>query len=146
MINRNFKEWIIIVSLILVATFVLLILTVFSCWKRHWFYTESRRHNPYKMIAKVLNFAWKHKYPLQRSAFTYCDNERPSRLDFAKEWFGGPFSTEQVEDVKTLLRMVLVLLAIGPIFSVDLLIDNFAFIGLHVGSFQSLEQCHWDSL
>ena len=143
---KNFKEWVIIVSLILVTTFVLLILIIFSCWKRHWFYTESRRHNPYKVVAKVLNFARKNNYPLQRSAFTFCDDERPSRLDFAKERFGGPFTTEQVEDVKILLRIVLILLVIGPTFSMDPLIDNlsFAFIGLHMGSFQSLEKCRWD--
>ena len=143
---KNFKEWAIIVSLSLVTTFVLLMLTTFSCWKRYWFYTESRHYNPYKVVVKILNFAWKNNYPLQRSAFTFCDDERPSRLDFAKERFGGPFTTEQVEDVKILLRIVLILLVIGPTFSVDPLIDNlsFAFIGLHMGSFQFLEQCHWD--
>ena len=67
------------------------------------------------MVASVLHYARKHKYPLQRSAFTYCDDERPSRIDFAKERYGGPFTTEQVEDVKTLLRIFLVLIALGPV-------------------------------
>ena len=139
-------EWVIIICLILFIVSVLLISIIFSCWKRHWFYTESRRDNPYKVVAKVLSFAWNHKYPLQRSAFTYCDNEKPSRLDFAKERFGGPFSTEQVEDVKVLLRIVLVLLAIGPVFSMDPLIDNLllGIIGLHVGV-ESLKECDWRS-
>ena len=90
----------------------------------------------------MLRFAWKHKYPLQRSAFTYCDDERPSRLDFTKERFGGPFTTEQVEDVKILLRIMLVLLAIGPVLSIDVLISNVSlgFIGIHMGSFHS---CSW---
>ena len=141
----NFK-WILVFSVILIIGCILLSLVVFSCWKRHWFYTESRRHNPYKMVAKVLIFALKHKYPLQRSAFTYCDDERPSRLDFAKERFGGPFTTEQVEDVKVLLRIVLILLAIGPVFSVGVMINNISltFIGLHFGSHQSIQQCPWD--
>ena len=111
---KNLKEWVVLVSLFLVTAFVLLILTIFSCWKRHWFYTESRHHNPYKVVTKVLRFAWKNSYPLQRSAFTYCDDERPSRLDFAKERFGGPFTTEQVEDVKILLRIAMVFFY-GPI-------------------------------
>ena len=135
------------ICLILFIVSVLLISIIFSCWKRHWFYTESRRDNPYKVVAKVLSFAWNHKYPLQRSAFTYCDDETPSRLDFAKERFGGPFSTEQVEDVKVLLRIVLVLLTIGPVFSMDPLIDNLMLgvIGLHVGV-ESLKECHWRSV
>ena len=41
----------------------------------------------------------------------------PSRLDFAKERFGGPFTTEQVENVKTFFRILLVLFAIGPVFA-----------------------------
>ena len=122
------------------ATFVLLItflvLYVFSYWKRHWFYTESGRHNPYKMVFKVLNFARKHKYPLQRSAFTYCDDERPSRLDFCKQRFGGSFTTEQVEDVKTFLKVVLVLMCIGPIFVMDLPAENIImyFFEVHLGA------------
>ena len=143
----NYK-WTVIFVIASVAISVLLCLTAFSFWKRHWFYAEPRWHNPYKLVAKVLSFVWKHKYPLQRSAFTYCDDEKPSRLDFAKERFGGPFSTEQVEDVKILLRIVLVLLTVGPVFSMDPFISNFTLtlIGLHVGSlnFQALLQCSWD--
>ena len=34
------------------------------------------------------------------SAFTYCEDELPSRMDLGKEKYGGPFTTEPVEDVK----------------------------------------------
>ena len=71
----------------------------FALIKHRWFHIEPRWHNPYKMVLKILSFAGKHNHSLQRSAFTYCDDERPSRLDFAKERFGGPFTTEQVADV-----------------------------------------------
>ena len=121
-------------SVPLVCSVLLLFLLVFSCWKRHWFYTEPGQHNPYKMVIKVLNFARKSKHPLQRSAFTYCDDERPSRIDYAKNRYGGPFTTEQVEDVKTLLRILLVLLAIGPVFILDVPSSSFVFplIGVHI--------------
>ena len=46
------------------------------------------------------------KYPRQRSAFTYFEDELPSRIDFGKSKYGGPFTTEQVEDVKTFLRVL----------------------------------------
>ncbi len=125
---------------------LLIVLLLFSFWKRHWFHAEPGQHNPYKMVVKVLNFAWKNKYPLQRSAFTYCDDERPSRLDFAKERFGGPFTTEQVEDVKVLFRILVLLLAVGPVFVMDVPSSNVALmeVGIHIGSFHSEQSCSWD--
>ena len=34
--------------------------------------------------------------------------------------FGGPFSTEQVENVKTLIQISTILLAIGPVFVLNI--------------------------
>jgi peptide/histidine transporter 3/4 len=62
--------------------------------------------NPYKLAYKVIKYALKNKHPQRRSAFTYCEDELPSRLDFGKSKYGGPFTTEQVEDVKTFLRVL----------------------------------------
>ena len=69
--------------------------------------------NPVSLIFKVLNYAAKHKYPVQRSTFTYCENEQPTRLDYGKSTYGGPFTTEQVEDVKTFWRILLLILVIS---------------------------------
>ena len=121
-------------SLPFVFFFGVLLLLLFGCWKRYWFYTESGKINPYKMVLKVLNFTRKHKYPLNRSAFTYGGDEDPSRIDFAKSKYGGPFTTEQVEDVKTFFKIIAMLLAIGPIFFLEIplgpLFDEFAH---HIG-------------
>ena len=108
----------------------------FSCWKHRWFYDQPGQRNPFKVVVKVLNFVRKHRYPLQRSAFTYCDDESPSRLDIAKERYGGPFTTEQVEDVKTFLRIVVILLTIGPAFIMEVptSIVSLHFIGRHITS------------
>ena len=100
----------------LVSTIILLILFK----KKHWFMTENIRDNPYRLIYNVIKFALQHKKPIRRSAFTYCDNERPSRLDFAKQRYGGPFTTEQVEDVKVLFNILYVLLSLSPVFFLDL--------------------------
>lgn len=70
---------------------------------------EPAGRNPLKTLVGVLKYAWKHKIPQFRSAFTY-GAENPSRLDFAKNRFGGPFTTEEVEDVKTLFRILFVML------------------------------------
>ena len=103
-------------SLPLLGIILLLILIVIMKWKHHWFNTDTGQENPYKNVLQIINFARKHKYPLQRSAFTYCDDHIPSRLDFAKERYGGPFTTEQVENVKTFFRMLIILLSMGSVF------------------------------
>ena len=67
-----------------------------------------------------MKFALQHKKPLRRSAFTFCENSFPSRLYFCKQRYGGPFTTEQVEDVKVLFNMLKVFLSLGPVFFLDL--------------------------
>ena len=57
-------------------------------------------------IYQVLKFATKHKAPINRSAFTYWEEDIPSRIDLGKSRYGGPFTTEQVENVKTVLSML----------------------------------------
>ncbi len=79
------------------------------------------------MIYKVIKFAIITKHPRCRSAFTYCEDELPSRIDFGKSKYGGPFTTEQVEDVKTLLRLLPLIPIFGVISSV-LVAANFLYI------------------
>ena len=79
---------------------------------KHWLIIEPGTRNPLKTVVQVLNYARKNKCPKYRSAFTYGEEE-PSRIDFAKPQYGGPFNTEQVEDVKTFLRMFLFLIPAG---------------------------------
>lgn len=69
---------------------------------------------------QVTKFAFQHKIAVHRSAFTYSGDEWPSRLDLGKGKYGGPFTTEQVEDVKVFYRILGVLMSFGPVFSIDL--------------------------
>ena len=92
--------------------------------KRHWFLIDSGSRNPYKLVYKVIKFAAQHESPIRRSAFTYCEDELPSRMDLAKEKYGGPFTTEQVEDVKAFLGILQVLLTLGPVFTIDIGINQ----------------------
>ena len=78
--------------------------SIFLC--QHWLDKTPQITNPIKHIAKVLNYARKNKYPRNRSAFTYWEQEVPSRLDLGKDKYGGPFSEEEVENVKTTLRLI----------------------------------------
>ena len=72
--------------------------------------------NPFKLIHRVLWYAIRHERPEGRSAFTYCEDELPSRLDFGKSKYGGPFTTEQVEDVKTFFRGLWLVVIMSAVF------------------------------
>ena len=106
---------------LLVVVFVLLLGVSLSASdsNRQWFFIDAGARNPYKLVYGVVKFAAKHKNPIRRSAFTYCEDELPSRIDLGKEKYGGPYTTEQVEDVKALLGILLVLASFGPIFALD---------------------------
>ena len=71
--------------------------------------------NPFRPIFSVIKYAIKTKQPRLRSAFTFHEDEHPSRIDFGKRKYGGPFTTEQVEDVKTFLRLILVISLSGAL-------------------------------
>ena len=80
---------------------------------RNWLQIYQEKTNPWSKITKVLyNVATAHR-PSQRSAFSYAGREPPSRFDLAKQVHGGRFSNEDVENVKSFLRLLPVLLAIG---------------------------------
>ena len=88
------------------GTIIILIALLSACCLKQYLDIEPAQHNnPIKLIWRVLVYAWKHKKPMRRSAFTYGESP-PSRLDLGKERYGGPFTTEQVEDVRTFLYIV----------------------------------------
>ena len=82
------------------------VLVSHSILKHYLDTTPVNTSNPIKLIVRVLCYARKHKYPENRSALTYWEEEAPSRLDLGKEKYGGPFTEEEVEDVKTILRLI----------------------------------------
>ncbi len=82
-----------------------------------WLIIEPKSPQSLKIIYQVLKFAVKHKTPLNRSALTYWEEDIPSRMDLGKSRYGGPFTTEQVEDVKTLFKIIVIQI---PLFFVSL--------------------------
>ena len=100
----------IIVVVILLFTHTIVVVANIFC---QTLFTQSQRYDdPYKTVFRVVNFARKHKVPIRRSAMTYWENSLPGRLDLGKEKYGGPFTNEEVENVKTFLRIVVVLLSL----------------------------------
>ena len=94
-----------IVFVFLYSTGIALSLSsMFVC--QHWLMTEPQITNPIKDVISVLTFAKKNKYPRKRSALTYWEETYPSRLDLGKDKYGGPFTEECVENVKTFLMLI----------------------------------------
>ena len=121
-----------------------------------WFYfkfelTGVLKKNPYKMVFKVLKYAKKHKHPESRSALTYWESNQPSRLDLGKEKYGGPFKVEDVEDVKTFWRIVIVLVSLFGFYIpyYDTVIGILPYINSFKGAKESLNgygsYVLWDS-
>ena len=92
----------------------------FCVAKRRWFVIDTGIGNPYKEVARVVGFARRNKIPIQRSAFTFWEDDIPTGLDLGKDKYGGPFITEQVENVKSFFGIVVLLFSIGPFFTVDI--------------------------
>ena len=80
---------------------------------RNWLVIEPVSQNLLKSIYSVLKYAATHKHPARRSALTYWEEDIPSRIDLGKSKYGGPFTTEQVEDVKTFFHLLVVSIAIS---------------------------------
>ena len=109
-LNESFHQnFTLICSLLLVACMTIVLISSFLC-KPKWLIIEPKSPQSLKTIYRVLKFAAKHKAPLNRSAFTYWEEDIPSRIDLGKSKYGGPFTTEQVEDVKTVLRLLAICL------------------------------------
>ena len=72
--------------------------------------TASAKSNVLFTICHVLRYAVKHSSPEQRSALTYWEDEIPSRINLGKRKYGGPFTTEQVENVKAFFKILFICL------------------------------------
>ena len=85
---------------------------------RHWFVIEpkSTKNNPLKQIARILRYVAKASPDRQRIPSTVrheLDMDHFGRLDLAKKRYGGQYETEEVEDVRTFFRILILLFAIG---------------------------------
>ena len=92
-------------------TYISVTIVLSGCLRHKLKPSYSLKINPYIMVYNVLKYAKQHKSAVNRSAFTYWQDKIPSRIDLGKRKYGGPFSETEVEDVKTLLRIFVVLLS-----------------------------------
>ena len=93
---------------------------------------EQASRKPLRLIYNVLKYSYNHKQPERRSALTYWESDIPSRIDLGKHKYGGPFTYEQVESVKTVFRLLLLMMSLfgfhlsGDGYSVSTYIMNTA--------------------
>ena len=104
---------------ILTAPFIVTILIVLgtlylSFRKRNWFFIITKYKNPYSLVYSVTRFSFQKHTPLQKSTLTYCSEDITSKLDLAKEKYRGPYTSEQVEDVKAFYGVLKVIFSLGP--------------------------------
>ena len=103
-----------IIGLLVVTAYLTLAVCLDFLFNHHLI-KEPVTGNPFRLVFSVIRYAIKTKQPRFRSAFTFHEEELPSRIDFGKHKYGGPFTTEQVEDVKTFLRLILVVVITGAL-------------------------------
>ena len=80
---------------------------------------EQPTGKPLSLIFSVVKFSMKHRHSIR------SEYETPSRLNVAKRIYGGPFMNQQVEDVKSMLRIV-ALIAICAILCAAILPVEYA--------------------
>ena len=94
---------------------------------------EPKSPQSLKLVFRVLKFAAKHKAPVHRSALTYWEDDIPSRIDLGKSKYGGPFTTELVEDVKTFFKLLVVSVPfVVIVLSLSLLVGKPVYMFSHI--------------
>ena len=91
---------------------ILIFAVIYIYWSKQSHHNEQKSRNSMKIIYEVLKYSWKHKISELRSALTYWENDIPSRIDLGKDKYGGPFTYEEVEDVKSFFRLLLLILSL----------------------------------
>ena len=114
--SSNPSQGIILDRMLIVAVFLSFTLCAIPFFLSRWKFIEPKVSNPYSLVWQVLKFAWKHKYPLNRSAFTYWEELKPSRIELGENKYGGPFNHEQIEDVQAFFRITKLLLWLTGLF------------------------------
>ena len=94
----------------------------FLCYK--WFIKIEKIRNPLLLVYQVLKYAATVKRPVERTAFSYDGRPEPSRIDLAKITHLGNFRDEEVEDVKTFLRIVVFLISLAGFLCVHSLVST----------------------
>ena len=82
----------------------------------HWLDKEQKVFNSLPLIRKTVQYTIKNRQNWKR-LFALGNRSALSKLNVAKTMYGGPFLSEQVEDVKTFFRILAVIAIVLLVFS-----------------------------
>ena len=97
----------------LLATTTMSVALILNSSLHGWFFIDRERRNPLWNIIKIYLATMKAKRPQIRSAFSFSNLPAPTRMDLTKAVHGGQFDSEEVENAKTVGRMLMVLLSVS---------------------------------
>ena len=131
-----------VVVIVSVPAICLTLAVVMSFLLRDSLVKEPPTPHLLKNIYGILKFAIRNQPSRLRSALTYWEDEIPSRIDRAKIKYGGSYTTEEVENVKSLFRIAALALLMGVFVLIILpstneLLHHFRH-GIHMVSLQPL--------
>ena len=95
---------IIIGSTVCVFGILTMALVLHICLKDKFLSNNKLKDNPYTMAVRILLYAYRHKFPQNRSAFGQWEHDKPGRVDLAKWYYGGPFMNDSVENTKSIWK------------------------------------------
>lgn len=86
-------------------------------WFNTCLFKDKQRENPLKLVINILYYAAtvKERGPIKRRAFRYGEERKP-RIERAKFQYDGLYTSEEVEDVKTFCKILLILFSLGLCF------------------------------
>lgn len=109
--KNHHAQWHGYVTFGLVSTASMSVALVLNGLMRNWFFIDNQKRNPIRNIIRIFLAAITVQRPKIRSAFSFSSLAAPSRMDLTKEVHGGKFDSEEVENAKTVGRMLVVLLS-----------------------------------
>jgi peptide/histidine transporter 3/4 len=122
LLRRSYYSYLVTSSIFLIILPIVFGITFFI--KRKWDLVDTppvpQTENPYKVINGIINYALSHNSLLHLHSNDRNESLSSSRLDLAKERYGGPFTTNQVEEVKSFLRILSILFTLGPVLMADI--------------------------
>lgn len=109
----SYARWYGYLTFGLVSTVCMSVALVLNSLKKGWFFVDNKRQNPIWNIIKIFFAAMVAKRPRVRSAFSYSNLPAPTRMDLTKRVHGGKFDSEEVENAKTVGRVLTVVLSMS---------------------------------
>ena len=97
----------------LLATATMSTALILNSSLHRWFFIDREKRNPLWNIIKIYLATVEAKRPQIRSAFSFSNLPAPTRMDLTKAVHGGQFDSEEVENAKTVGRILLVLLSVS---------------------------------